>query len=321
MGSEMTQDVGLVMALTENGDRRINSQVRCLAVNLEVVYWQKVLVWYRHGCKILKCSTWTCKIQKKYAWHFVRTTSIFVHHGFLYVSRFFLLFETCNLWWSQLPSWRLKKVVKSIQIFLFPFTSHLRKQRWNMKMGDQKTDTQYSLPWSKPLLSMAFKPFYDWREMDFCDWAWYDLSMWWFQVFYVHPYLGKWSNLTNIFQMGGWNQLISYPLRQGVFDVSSMSIVPRRHQWHLRQRRQREGESWEIGAIWWYDTSLKDPFQQMKPHSLDTELIDFSTLLLGCVTGDLKGFSSKMSFPLKSRTNAVLKTYQYISNECIISER
>ena len=95
---------------------------------------------------------------KKYAWHFVRTTSIFVHHGFLYVSRFFLLFETCNLWWSQLPSWRLKKVVKSIQIFLFPFTSHLRKQRWNMKMGDQKTDTQYSLPWSKPLLSMALNP-------------------------------------------------------------------------------------------------------------------------------------------------------------------
>ena len=30
-------------------------------------------------------------------------------------------------------------------------------------------------------------------------------SRWWFQVFFhVHPYLGKWSNLTNIFQ-GGWN--------------------------------------------------------------------------------------------------------------------
>ena len=28
---------------------------------------------------------------------------------------------------------------------------------------------------------------------------------WWFQTFfYFHPYLGKWSNLTNIFQMG-WN--------------------------------------------------------------------------------------------------------------------
>ena len=28
---------------------------------------------------------------------------------------------------------------------------------------------------------------------------------WWFEMFfYFHPYLGKWSNLTNIFQMG-WN--------------------------------------------------------------------------------------------------------------------
>ena len=24
-------------------------------------------------------------------------------------------------------------------------------------------------------------------------------------IFYVHPYLGKWSNLTNIFQMGWFN--------------------------------------------------------------------------------------------------------------------
>ena len=27
-------------------------------------------------------------------------------------------------------------------------------------------------------------------------------------IFYVHPYLGKWSNLTNIFQMGGNHQLV-----------------------------------------------------------------------------------------------------------------
>ena len=31
------------------------------------------------------------------------------------------------------------------------------------------------------------------------------ITRWWFQIFfYFHPYLGKWSNLTNIFQMG-WN--------------------------------------------------------------------------------------------------------------------
>ena len=31
------------------------------------------------------------------------------------------------------------------------------------------------------------------------------ITRWWFQIiFYVHPYLGKWSNLTNMFQVG-WN--------------------------------------------------------------------------------------------------------------------
>jgi len=31
------------------------------------------------------------------------------------------------------------------------------------------------------------------------------ITRWWFSnIFYFHPYLGKWSNLTNIFQMG-WN--------------------------------------------------------------------------------------------------------------------
>ena len=139
-----------------------------------------------------------------------------------------------------------------------------------------KATMEHENGWSKNRYSILFavvqtssfygiKPFYDWRDMDFCDWAWYDLSMWWFQVFYVHPYLGKWSNLTDIFQMGGWNQLISYPLRQGVFDVSSMSIVPRRHQWHLRQRRQREGE---VGKLERYDDmiqALKILFSKWSP--------------------------------------------------------
>ena len=35
-------------------------------------------------------------------------------------------------------------------------------------------------------------------------------------IFYVHPYLGKWSNLTNIFQMGSNHQLYSYDFRLGV---------------------------------------------------------------------------------------------------------
>ena len=34
------------------------------------------------------------------------------------------------------------------------------------------------------------------------------ITRWWFQIFfYVHPYLGRWSNLTKIFQMGCNHQL------------------------------------------------------------------------------------------------------------------
>ena len=35
-------------------------------------------------------------------------------------------------------------------------------------------------------------------------------SGWWFQLFFFYPYLGKWSNLTNIFQMGWNHQLLFY---------------------------------------------------------------------------------------------------------------
>ena len=36
-------------------------------------------------------------------------------------------------------------------------------------------------------------------------------SRWWFQrFFYFHPYLGKWSNLTNIFQRGWNHQLVNF---------------------------------------------------------------------------------------------------------------
>ena len=41
-------------------------------------------------------------------------------------------------------------------------------------------------------------------------------SRWWFRFFLnVHPYLGKWSNLTNMFQMG-WNHPLSFHHRSFV---------------------------------------------------------------------------------------------------------
>ena len=41
-----------------------------------------------------------------------------------------------------------------------------------------------------------------WYEYVFCT------SWWWFHLFNFDPYLGKWSNLTNIFQMGWNHQLV-----------------------------------------------------------------------------------------------------------------
>ena len=42
-------------------------------------------------------------------------------------------------------------------------------------------------------------------------------TSWWFQTQFLnfHPYLGKWSNLTNIFQMG-WNHLVVIKLKDGM---------------------------------------------------------------------------------------------------------
>ena len=41
-------------------------------------------------------------------------------------------------------------------------------------------------------------------------------------IFYVHPYLGKWSNLTNIFQMGWSHQLVNIILIH--FDLDGFSL-------------------------------------------------------------------------------------------------
>ncbi len=37
-------------------------------------------------------------------------------------------------------------------------------------------------------------------------------TRWWFQIFFFHPYLGKWSNLTSIFQTGWNHQLENHAL-------------------------------------------------------------------------------------------------------------
>ena len=53
-------------------------------------------------------------------------------------------------------------------------------------------------------------------------------SGWWFEIFfYFHPYLGKWSHLTNIFQMGWNHQLVLFIFTRnlGEHDPNLTSIV------------------------------------------------------------------------------------------------
>ena len=79
----------------------------------------------------------------------------------------------------------------------------------------------------------------------------YNIPGWWFQIFVnFHPYLGKISNLTNIFQMG-WNH-------QLVFSIAAyLTLV----NWYVVWRSKRtlckteskpsflEGRSWFLGCI------------------------------------------------------------------------
>ena len=57
-----------------------------------------------------------------------------------------------------------------------------------------------------------------WVPYDRCTWGYHGvvtpITGWWFQRFFIfiyfHPYLGKISNLTNIFQLGGNHHLDNY---------------------------------------------------------------------------------------------------------------
>ena len=49
------------------------------------------------------------------------------------------------------------------------------------------------------------------RKKHATPWNCWSSSRWWFSnMFYVHPYLGKWSNFTKIFQMGWFNHQLVF---------------------------------------------------------------------------------------------------------------
>ena len=85
-------------------------------------------------------------------------------------------------------------------------------------------------------------------------------------IFYVHPYLGKIPNLTNIFQMG-WNHQLETPLRQFVFGFARSILffsecilnIARKDYWTIFRSSHwmSLGEVSSMGTIvWWVISPL-----------------------------------------------------------------
>ena len=93
--------------------------------------------------------------------------------------------------------------------------------------------------------------------------AYYLRTGWWFQIFfYFHPYLGKWSNLTNIFQMG-WNHqpenewsLLSTERRKDLGNLISKTCW-----WRIKRISQLGEHLWSLITRPWKRMGLEhDPF-------------------------------------------------------------
>ena len=87
-------------------------------------------------------------------------------------------------------------------------------------------------------------------------WAWClenNMTRWWFQIFCFHPYSGKWSNLTNIFQMG-WNHRLDEVVKRCRLDTENMRIFAESDHsevelWFGRTRRNTQ--HWFLQMIVW----------------------------------------------------------------------
>ena len=62
-------------------------------------------------------------------------------------------------------------------------------------------------------------------------------------IFYVHPYLGKWSNLTNLLQMGWNHHLVDYFEKKGGtldYPFGTLLLVPSRERSHIPPKEKRK---------------------------------------------------------------------------------
>ena len=78
-------------------------------------------------------------------------------------------------------------------------------------------------------------------------------------IFYFHPYLGKWSNLTNIFQMGWNHQPVFFWLQD------------------IRQNRW-----WQRVVVHRYDLSKLEGFTKVRSQALSVELVNSESRTCCC---------------------------------------
>ena len=81
------------------------------------------------------------------------------------------------------------------------------------------------------------------------------LSRWWFQIFFMFTpnYLGKWSNLTHIFQMGWKHQL--------VMCCPMFMVLPENIQqiyWNLGNQTADLTQPRTVPTLWWISISPKN---------------------------------------------------------------
>ena len=66
---------------------------------------------------------------------------------------------------------------------------------------------------------------------------WTLITRWWFQIFFhVYPYLGKWSNLTNILQMGWNHQLDNHIFKMPTIHTCQDGVAEGPWSWYGRRK-------------------------------------------------------------------------------------
>ena len=119
----------------------------------------------------------------------------------------------------------LQESTVSLTVWLIQFELNLGTGTWHWEKSAGEENTVFLAPWHPQSLwkSSWKKGMHHKLYFPICFEAikYPRKTRWWFQIlFNVHPYLGKWSNLANIFQMG-WNHQLVVLSKGVVFSLNS----------------------------------------------------------------------------------------------------